>query len=291
MNIVVRIKNQEEIKHLADLGADVFLLDTDVITTKAIYPLEQNSMSHVIEKIKKINKKVYIFINKMIHETDLQILNNWLFFLKTQDVDGLVINDFTVYVMARDNDLSDKIIYQPGTMNTNAYDVIYLKDKIKGMTLSKEITLDEMKAMMDSSSDIEYSLLGHGYIDMFYSKRKLIKLYSQHKDLENFQTHGKEFTIEEKTREGIFYPILEDNHGTHIFRDKKLESFNEVKHLPFHDLFLERLFMDDQEYFDAIRTYHGQLSPKDFLDQYGQEYHKGFFYTRTEKTKGEKNEN
>lgn len=293
MNIVARLKYQYEVEKLSDLGVDVFLLDVPKWTTKAISPFNDEDLIAVIKAIKKMNKLVYILINKMIHEPDLQALEKSLSLYDKLGVDGLVINDFSVYVLAEKLLLSDKVIYQPGTMNTNSFDVTYLEKRIKGMTLSKEITLDEIKAMVGQQTKIQFSIVGHGFIDMFYSKRKLISLYLDHKHIKGINVlNHTHFTIEEKTRPGIFFPIFEDDFGTHIFRDKKLESFHEIDVLKtsLTDFFIERIFMSDQEYYDAIQAYRDHECDA-FLRKYGHEYHKGFYYLPTQKVKGEHYEN
>jgi putative protease len=294
MNIVVRIKNKEEIKHLAEIGADAFLLDTNDLTTQTLHPLSKEAMIETINEVKKYEKKAYIYLNKMIHETDLTKLHAWFDILKEVDIDGIVANDFSVYVIAKYYAMNDLMIYQPGTMNTNHFDALYLENKVKGMTLSKEITFEEIKAIIESSNKIEYSLVAHGYIDMFYSKRKLISNYLKHKSLDDSGVKDNHhYRLEEQTRKGILYPILEDASGTHIYRDKKLVSFNEVNQIrsKLSDIFIERLFMDDQEYMDAIMAYNEAYLVDNFLRCYGDTYHEGFYYTPTEKTKGEKHEN
>ncbi|MFP4477861.1 MAG: peptidase U32 family protein [Candidatus Izemoplasmatales bacterium] len=291
MNIVVRLKSKDEIENLVNLGIDVFMLDTKEFTAKSIYPLDLNKFIEIFQVIKKYHKLVYVNINKMIHETDLSNLNNWMAFLKTIEIDGIVINDFTVFVVAKAHGLENKVIYQPGTMNTNTYDALFLEEKIKGISLSKEITLEEILTIVKSPAKIEYSLVGHGYLDMFFSKRKLITNYFIHKGRHFHKIkNNPHFVIEEKTRDGIYYPILEDEIGTHIFRDKKLESFKEVRELESYltDFFIERLFIDDEEYYDTIKAYQDKDEHHKFINKYKGNFNSGFYYLPTEKTKGER---
>jgi putative protease len=292
MNIVARLKYAEEVKTLSQMGVDIFLMDINGLTTNAIYPMNLDQLKIVLNEVKNNKKKGYVFINKMIHEYDIEPLRKWLIELGQLSIDGLVINDFSVYVLAKEVGLEHLVIYQPGTMNTNEFDVTYLENKMKGMTLSKEITFDEITHMIEGHLNIEFSIVGHGYIDMFYSKRKLISLYLEHKHLEGFHvSNNHHFTIEEKTRPGIYFPILEDEMGTHIYRDKKLESFEEIRLIKdrISDFFIERLFLDDQEYYAAIQAYHNDEGEA-FLSRYDG-YHKGFYYLPTQKVKGEHYEN
>ncbi|MCF7923815.1 MAG: U32 family peptidase [Candidatus Izimaplasma sp.] len=293
MNIVGRLKNSEEIKTLVDLGLDVFLLDLKGVTTKGIYSLNIDELKEVTDKIKIHQKKIYLLINKIIHEKDIELVETIFNDIENLKIDGIVINDLSVYVIAKKHQLENRIIYQPGTMNTNSYDAYFFKDKIKGITLSKELTLEEIKTILMKNYDIEYSFIGHGYLDMFYSKRKLLTNYFIHKNItkENIKNNHN-FILEEKTRKETQYPIIEDDYGTHIFRSKKLESFNEIKNLKnqISDFFIERLLIDDDEYYDSIKLYKNILSYDEFLLKYGDEYNKGFYYLPTEKVKGDRNE-
>lgn len=289
MNIVARLKNVEEVSHLIAIGADVVMLDIYEFTTKALLPLDKVKLKEINQIIKKSDIKTYVWLNKMIHETDLELLESWLELLRDIDIDGIVINDITIYVIALKLGIANKIIYQPGTMNTNSFDAEYFEGKIKGITLSKEITLDEITKIIHRPSRIEFSILGHGFIDMFYSKRKLLTNYYIHKGIQtkNIQ-NNHQFLLEEKTRDGIYYPILEDKLGTHIFRDKKLNSFDEIPIIRefIKDIFLERIFMSDLEYYDSIKVYKDLKKKSEFLNKYGLKYNSGFYYLPTEKIKG-----
>ena len=129
---------------------------------------------------------------------------------------------------------------------------------------------------------------------MFYSKRKLISNYFIYKNKlkENIADNDK-FRIKEEMRPDSFYPIYEDKSGTHIFRDKALSSFEEIEVLKtgLDDFFIERIFMDDEEYYDSIKAYQDRSFVNEFLSKYEGHYNKGFYYQYTEKLKGDLNEN
>ena len=284
MRIVARLKNLEEMNKLINLGVDVFLVDTPLAVKRISLDIHKD-----ISEIKR-HGKVYLLMNKMIHEIDLPFLGKWLKIAKEQNVDGIVCGDLTVMVKAEEIGVLDKIIYQPGTMNTNSFDNEYFSRKhLKGITISKEITLTEILNIAKDKKT-ELSLVGHGFIDMFYSKRKLITNYFKFKEEEKIDIlDNYNFRLTEEKRPDSLYPILEDNGGTHIFRDKALESFAEVKELrPYlDDFFIERIFLYDDEYYDSILSYKDEEKAKDFIAKYQVKYDKGFYYLYTEKLKGE----
>jgi putative protease len=225
----------------------------------------------------------------MIHENLLSVLDDFLAFLSRIHVDGIVCFDLSVLAMAEKNGLADLIIYRPGTMNTNSYDPwFFRKLKIKGLTLSKDITLEELISIGEDYQGMEISLVGHGYLFLFYSKRPLLKDYFEYKHAKTDFLNDESFRLAEQARHGEYYPIYEDKFGTHIFRSKKLQSFNEIKVMrPYlSDLFIERMFLADTEYFEAIAAYCDERLEASFLTRYGHGYDSGFYYTKTAPKKG-----
>ena len=293
MSLVVRLKQLNEIETLNQLGVDVFCIDTK-FTTKKISYFDIESIKNIKETIVKANKKIYVLINKMMHESDLNELNEYLKALKVIKVDGIIISDLTVYVLAKALDMETLIIYQPGTFNTDSFSEDYFsKRNILGITLSREITLDEIIKISSHHSKLELSLIIHGYLDMFYSKRKLISRYTEFKQINGDKLiNNYNLRLNEEIRPDEFYPIIEDDYGTHIFRSKKLISIDEIDMLKYkiETFILERIFMSDEEYYDTIKLYHHKISKSEFLDKY-RDYDSGFYYQRTEKVKGELNEN
>jgi hypothetical protein len=119
---------------------------------------------------------------------------------------------------------------------------------------------------------------------MFYSRRSLIGNYLQEKNIEKLDyLANPDLHIHESNRQTIAYPIYEDRFGTHIMRDKKLESFNEVLVLrPFlSDFFIERFKMSNEEYYDSIHAYQDERLVPSFRSKYQMGYDSGFFYKQT----------
>ena len=289
MRIVARLKKITEIEKLINLKVDCFLVDTP-LSVRAI----NKALFDDLDKVLSYGKDVYLLINKMIHEEDIPLAKKLLEIARDKKISGIVAGDITMMVLSDEYGLKDKVIYQPGTMNTNSFDNEYFFVKqIKGITISKEITLEEIKKIFNNKK-CELSLVGHGYLDMFYSKRKLITNYFIYKNVvKDNITDNDKFRIKEEMRPDSFYPILEDTSGTHVFRDKALNSYEEIDCLKtgLDDFFIERIFMDDEEYYDSIKAYQDQSFVNEFLSKYDDHYNKGFYYQYTEKLKGDLSEN
>lgn len=286
MRLVIRPKTIEECDKFDQLSVDIFCLDTP-FTTKRISHFDIHEMKLLAEQYPN---RIYLLINQMVHQKDIEPIRHFLAFFRDVNIAGIVIFDLTVFVLAKTLGLENLIIYQPGTMNTDVFSATYFaKRNIKGITLSREITLQEIQSF--DAQAIELSLIGHGYLDMFYAKRKLLTNYAKFKHLDGVQlAQNNALRLNEEIRENDFYPIFEDEHGTHIFRSKKLISMKEIKVLEdiIHDFFIERLFLEDDEYIDSIALYQGRISEEAFLKKY-QDYDSGFYDRPTEKLKGERN--
>lgn len=292
MYIVARLKSKEEIEQLYHLQVDAFSLDT-VFSVKKIALFDVAEIKEILHLASRHNIYVYLNINKMMHESDLLPLENFLKEFQDTHISGIVINDLTVFVLARKLGLGQKIIFQPGTMNTDSYSAKYFAEReIRGITLSREITLDEIETITEYRPKLEYSLIGHGYLDMFYSKRRLLTNYFIHKGIQGKDIlNNHHFRLNEEMRAEEFYPIVEDEFGTHVFRSKKLISIDEIDVLKsrIDDFFIERLFLSDEEYYDSIRLYRGNITKEAFLKKYN-DFDSGFYYRRTEKRKGDLDE-
>ncbi len=132
MKLVARLRNVNEIETLINFGVDVFCIDTD-LTVKAM----NKDLINDLDLISKHQIEIYLLINKMIHEEDIVTLIKTLEIAKKYQVSGIVVSDMTVMVMAEKYGLKDRVIYQPGTFNTNSFDNDYYNSLgIKGMTLS-----------------------------------------------------------------------------------------------------------------------------------------------------------
>jgi len=287
LRIVARLKKLTEQEKLINLGVGVFLVDTPLAVKRVNVDLY-----HELDKIDK--RPIYLLVNKMIHEEDVPVLKEILIKAKDNKVSGIVAADLTVMVVAKELGMNNLVIYQPGTMNTNSFDNQYFSQAgIKGLTISKEITLDEIKNICENHT-LELSLVGHGYLDMFYSRRKLLSNYFIYKGVNRKNVKENDsFRLKEEMRSESLYPIFEDDGGTHVFRDKALESFVEVSTLKDYlsDFFVERIFMADEEYYDSLSVYNDFDQADAFLEKYGSKYNKGFYYQYTEKLKGELDEN
>lgn len=290
MKLAVTPFNLTNIKELSDNGADIFIIGNEQYANRLVYSFSNEEIREASKLIKSINKEIYINLNLIVHNNDLESIHEFLILIKELNVDGIIFGDLGVYQLAKKLNIERKLIYNPETLNTNYYDPVFWKNKdILGLTISKEITIEDI-AIIANNSDIEISLIGHGHLNMFHSRRPLIENYFKYtnSEYENYIENRNLRLIEEIRDES--YPIFQDSHGTHIFRDKSLESFQEVNKLKdILDIFIiDGIFKDTTYLLETLKNYKELLLLPDYKEKaleisklYEKDHDSGFLYKKT----------
>lgn len=289
MNLVVTLSSLDDIKILSESGADTFVLGNEKFANRLVNSYTSTEISEANDLIKSLSKKIYINANLIVHNNMLEEMNEHLKFIKTLNVDGIVFGDMGVYVLAKKLAIEHLLIYNPETLNTNYYDPIFWSRKgIKGITISKELTLEDI-LVIAKDSPIETSIIGHGHLNMFHSRRPLIENYFKHNEQDpNEYINNRNLTLVEEIRNEA-YPVFQDSHGTHIFRKKAMQSFKEANALKgsLNDFYIYGIFKDSQYVVEIVKVYREILDHEDqqFIDdkilKFKENHDAGFLYKKT----------
>ena len=290
MKLAVTPFSVTSIKKLSDNGADIFILGNEQYANRLVYSFSTIDLTDANNIIKSLNKEIYINLNLIIHNNDLKKVKEFLDFVNELDVDGIIFGDLAVYQLAKTLGIENKLIYSPETLNTNYYDPIFWGNKgIKGLTISKEITLEDI-SLIANSSEIEISLIGHGHLNMFHSRRPLIENFFKYTNNEyESYIENRNLRIVEEIRDES-YPIYQDLHGTHIFREKSLESYQEANTLKnvLEVFIIDGIFKDTDYLAETLKNYKDLLSISDYFviakatsKQYEEDHDSGFLYKKT----------
>ena len=165
---------------------------------------------NIVEKYNDL----YISVNKIFHNDELNDLENYLKYLSTKKIRGIFFSDFAVFSICNRLGMLDLLIYDSNTLITNYKELEFFEGKIKGVVISPFISLEELKEF--KSDKLELFFLGNGRINLFYSKRKLIGNYCKYHEIDDsFKTN--DLLLKEELRPDYYYPIIEDENGTFIY--------------------------------------------------------------------------
>lgn len=184
------------------------------------------SISDIKEYRKNTDKLLYVVINKMIFNNELDSLFKVLKELENIKVDGVFFYDLAVLSLVKENSLNLNLIYNATHMVTNSDTInLYYDLGVKGAYLSNEITKNEvLNIRSNTKSDLFILLLGNPVVAM--SRRSLLTSYFANKN----KSKSDLITIKEP-KSGQGFLVKEDNNGTTFFYNRRLNLSNVYKEL------------------------------------------------------------
>ena len=239
--------------------ADALIIGEKEYGLRLPYYYSHDELIKAIQKIKNNGQRVYLALNNIFHEYDLNKLDQYRDEMKDYPIDGLIFGDLAVYQIAEKYNLVDRLIYNPETYMTNYMSVHFFKEKgIKRVVLAKEITLEDTK-MIGQEVDMELEVLVHGAVNMFHSKRNLVTNYFRYieKDQPDQLKDEPLYIVEEK-RKNLKYPIIEDHNGTHIYREHDMcaiEYLDELVNNGITSLRIDSVFKSIEQLTAVISIY------------------------------------
>lgn len=203
-----------------------------------IFPLKDYSMDYEvkftleeIESLRNDLKKCFIVINRMFFESDLDNLDKILTRIATMNIDGVLYYDDAILELKIENNYNINLYISKNYMMTNSDTInFYHRYGVKGVVLSNEITLDEIK-MIRENTKLEIMQLLIGYPVVATSRRSL---NTNSGNLERLEV------IEPKSRQ--HYKLIEDKFGTSFI---SLKRFNGCKYLEGIDMDYGIVYQDD----------------------------------------------
>lgn len=207
------------------------------------------SLKLKVEDIKNINtnKELYVFINKPIHNNELDSIKNILISLSKMNISGVLFEDIAIYKLNKDLNLNLNLIWASNHLPTNIYSCNYWNKKgCSGALLSTELMVSDF-INIKKSTNMNIFVYLYGYIPIFESSRTLITNYLKHI---NKASSSDKYYMYEKQRDR-YYPIYEEYGNTFITEDV-LNGINVVNELKDIDYIILNSLMHKEEDFNKV---------------------------------------
>lgn len=153
------------------------------------YSLRANAKNFSVEEIAEackfahsLNKKVYVTVNMVFHNEDLEGLCDYLKELENAGVDAIIVSDPLVISVLEENNINLEVHLSTQGSTTNSESVKYWMSKgVKRVVLAREVPACEIKEIIkDTGCDIEVFL--HGAMCTCYSGRCVLSNYFTNRD-------------------------------------------------------------------------------------------------------------
>lgn len=294
MQLAVTPFSVASIPSLLDAGADIIVAGNGRFANRLTTSFSELELQDIRAITHTWDAKFYVQVNMIVHQQDITELERYLNFISDLEVDAIIFGDVAVYQIAKQNGYEHRLIYNPETLNTNYYDAVFWGRKgIKGITIAKEIPLEDMIEFKEHTT-IELSMIGHGHLNMFHSRRPLIENFFKYNE-EQYSEYvdNRQLRLVEEIRNEA-YPVFQDNHGTHIFRDKIMASYADIDALNevVDVLIIDGIFKDTAYVLETVTNYRLLLNTNDkdkaiqLTKQYETNHDTGFLHKKTVYQKG-----
>ena len=184
------------------------------------------SLNEIVEVKKNNTCSVFVKMNKNLFNEDISVVKDILIKLDESGIDGVFFYDLAILELKKELNLDLDLIWNQTHMVNNYMTCDYYFNKgVKYALLGKEITLDEIKEIINNSkitSMVEVVSLP----SVAFSKRKLVTNY--YNDLG--EKESRELVVQEKITKD-FYNVVEDNNGTSFYLNKITNGTSIIKDL------------------------------------------------------------
>ncbi len=219
--------NFESLKTAIRFGADAVYMGGDMFTMRAAASNGIQDIKKAAEYAHKNGVKLYITLNTLPRNNEMPYLEDYLKALREASVDALIVSDLGVFSVCKKTvpEIDIHMSTQTGIVNYQTARELY-EMGAKRVVLARELTLDEIAEIRAKTpSDLEIETFVHGSMCVSFSGRCLLSQYLVDRDANRgdcAQPCRWGFHLMEEKRDGLYFPIFEDEKGTYILNSKDL---------------------------------------------------------------------
>ena len=220
--------NLENLKMAVTYGADaVYLGGEDFGLRARAKNFNFTQLTEGINFAHNRGKKIYLTLNIIPHNNDLEYLPEYLERLKNIEVDAMIISDPGILSIVK-NIMPEMEIHLSTQANTTNYASVnfWYKQGVSRIILARELSLEEIKEIVEKSpAGMKIETFVHGAMCISYSGRCLLSNYMINRDANKGDCAHScrwKYYLMEELRPGEYFPLYEDERGTYFFNSKDL---------------------------------------------------------------------
>ena len=234
MELLAPAGGLEQLEYAIRFGADAVYLACDR------FGMRQRASNFTLDEIPAAldyahghGVKVYVTLNIVMHDADMQELASYACTLRDAGVDAFIIGDLGAARLVREiaPEVDLHVSTQASVSNALAARAWH-ELGAKRIVCAREMSIEGIAQMRKQiPDDLQLEAFVHGAMCMAYSGRCLISDYLTGRSALSghcTQSCRWHYTLEEEKRPGEHYPIEEDEHGSYIMN---AEDLNMLAHL------------------------------------------------------------
>ena len=228
--------NFEKLKTAFLFGADaVYLGGKELGLRAAAGNFSDEELISAVDYAHKLGKKVYVTVNILARNFDIEKAEKYFRFLEKINVDGAIVSDAGLISVAREvaPDLKINLSTQASALNYKTVE-FWKNHGVKRVILARELSLKEIAEIHARVPDMEIETFIHGAMCISYSGRCLLSDYRAGRPSnrgECVQACRWNYEIRERGSSGAFMEMEEDDRGTYILNSKDLNLSDYIAEL------------------------------------------------------------
>ena len=191
------------------------------------------ALAEAVAYVHERNKKIYVTLNMIPHNADLEGLPEYVSELENLGIDGVIVADPGVFSVVREVAPDLRISVSTQANNTNWRSVAFWHAQgAKRIVLARELGLSEIQEIRENvAPDMEIEIFVHGAMCISYSGRCLLSHYMTGRNSNQGDCAHPcrwKYHLIEETRPDEAFSIEEDASGSFIFNSKDLCLIDEI---------------------------------------------------------------
>lgn len=227
----------ERLKMAVTYGADAVYLGGQVFGMRAAAKnFDLETMEEGVAFAHGHNAKVYLTLNIIPHDEDLDALPAYLESIKHIPIDAYIVSDPGTFDLIKEMfpETHIHVSTQANTTNTRTLK-FWHRMGAQRVVLARELSFDEIHQINNNKpEDLELEAFVHGAMCISYSGRCLLSNYMIQRDANRGECAHPcrwKYAIVEEKRPGEYMPVYEDETGTYLFNSKDLCMVNHIPEL------------------------------------------------------------
>lgn len=227
--------NYEKMEMAFAYGADAVYLGGKTLSMRSKADnFTRDEIEKAVSYAHSIGKKIFVALNIIARNKDLDEIRGQLEFLGETGPDALIISDPGIMDMAKRYapGIPVHVSTQANILNSKTAE-LFVKLGAKRLILARELSLKEIAEIKKAvPADVEIETFIHGSMCISYSGRCLLSNYMANRDGnrgECAQPCRWKYHLMEEKRPGEYFPVYEDERGSYIFNSKDLCM---IRHIP-----------------------------------------------------------
>ncbi|MDD5602994.1 MAG: U32 family peptidase [Eubacteriales bacterium] len=237
MELLAPAGDPEKLKMAFEYGADAVYAGGEEFGLRAFAGnFDDDELSRGIEYAHKKGGRVYIAMNIVPHDADMEGMYGFVRKISGMGADAVIVSDPGVFSIVREAapEIDIHISTQAGV--TNGRSALYWAGQgAKRIILARELSLEEVSGVNSVlPAGVETEIFVHGSMCISYSGRCLLSSYLAGRDANRGMCAHPcrwKYSLVEEKRPGEYMPVYENDRGTYIFNSKDLCMLPYIKEL------------------------------------------------------------